>query len=264
VLEASLKGLGIPYTRTENVLVDHAVNILLGACVFAVDHLLRSTQGRSYVIYQMEPLSSAHGFLSAYPKYLELLRKATRVWEYSKSNLAYLEAMGVHQVDYVPPVHHEVMEVLNQNCEKDIDIVFSGAISPRRQKILDQLRRHGLRVEACFGVYGSARNQIIERAKILINIHQHEGLSVLEEVRLSFLLANRGFVISELSDWNPYGDGVVYCAYEELVGTCLKFLAESESVRDAIAAQGVFAARQRSMMDFLKPAWEHLQDIAES
>jgi hypothetical protein len=46
-------------------------------------------------------------------------------------------------------------------------------------------------------------------------------------------------VISEVSDQNPYGDGIVFCSYENIVPICEHYLApRMEAERKRVAALG--------------------------
>jgi 2-polyprenyl-3-methyl-5-hydroxy-6-metoxy-1,4-benzoquinol methylase len=76
------------------------------------------------------------------------------------------------------------------------------------------------------------------RSKIILNIHAWDEINSLETVRISFLLANRNFVISENSDHNPYGDGLIYAPYSEIVEKCIYFLGQPRLSREAIGFKG--------------------------
>jgi glycosyltransferase involved in cell wall biosynthesis len=262
-LEASFQELGVKTSRSENQLKQGAVNLLLGACVFDAERLLQTTRGHSFIVYQVEPLSATQGFLAAHPDYLELLRCANTVWDYSENNLDFLCRAGVKNPTCLPPAYHPSLECHLPPVEKDIDVFFAGAPSQRRITLLEQLKSHGLKVESPFGLYGEARNRLMQRSKILLNIHQHDGLNQLEEVRLSFLLANRCFVVSEDSDSNPYGGGVIFSPYEQLVDTCLHYASVSADARAETAEMGYQAITKRRMVDFLRPIWTTLTQSLE-
>src|SRR5262249_47243480 len=81
-------------------------------------------------------------------------------------------------------------------------------------------------------------------SKIVINIHWADAFKALETMRISYALANRCFVISEVGDHNPYGAGVVYAAYDALVATCLEYLDLSAEKRASIATEGYLEYRR--------------------
>ena len=146
-----------------------------------------------------------------------------------------------------------------RTSKKDIDVFFFGATTERRVTLLQKLKDAGLKVVIAFGCYGEERNRLIARSRIIVNIHQHDGLDILEEVRLSFLLSNRCFVVSEKSDCNPYGAGVVFASYEDLVDTCVFYARADPALRDAVALKGFEAIRATPLHGQLIPAVASLQ-----
>jgi hypothetical protein len=64
------------------------------------------------------------------------------------------------------------------------------------------------------------------------------GFRVLKAVRLSFLLANRYFVVSETGEYNSYGDGVVFNEYDDLADASIDWLSPGAERRRAVAERG--------------------------
>jgi hypothetical protein len=92
------------------------------------------------------------------------------------------------------------------------------------------------------------------RSKIVLNLHQF-GTAQLEQVRISYLLNNKCFVISESSDCDPYAGGVVFARYEEIVACCQRYLAPGmEPARDRIAETGYQQLKAIPMLAQLKSA----------
>ena len=133
---------------------------------------------------------------------------------------------------------------------EDIDVLFYGIFSQRRRAVLDALRARGLRVEWLLGLYGPARDAVIARSKIVINMHLHEA-QVFEIVRVSYLLANRRTVVSERgahpTDESDLESGIAFAAYDELVDRCVELLGD-EHARRELAERGyqLFSARSQS------------------
>lgn len=113
-----------------------------------------------------------------------------------------------------------------------------------------------MKVGSFFGVYGNRRDHLIARAKIVINIHFYES-KVLEIIRLSYLMVNKIFVVSERGNdqaaERPFEEGIVFADYDALVDTCLHYLGKP-SERNRIAASGfeIFSANKQA--GFLKEA----------
>jgi rhodanese-related sulfurtransferase len=182
------------------------------------------------------------------PAQLTLFRRYP-VWDYSRANIEQLAARGISGLTHVPIGYVPQLTRIVPAAE-DIDVLFYGVYGRRRQAVLNVLRAKGFRVESVNGVFGAARDALIARSKIVLNIHVYEA-KVLEIVRISYLLANRRAVVSE-----PGGDpteesdllpGIAFADYDELVDRCAELLSE-EGARREIAQRGydLFSARSQS------------------
>jgi hypothetical protein len=202
------------------------------------------------ILYNLEQIYPGSPWLQ--PCILDILRQY-RVWDYSQSNIEQLAGLGITSVEYIP-IGYVPQLTRIQQTEEDIDVLFYGSINERRWHIIQSLKAHGVKTEAVFGVYGKERDKLIARSKILLNVHFYEA-KVFEVVRVSYLLANQRFVISErgsnVVEENEFLGGVVFADYEDLVKTCLDFLSCSED-RRCIAEAGFKLMSQRSEMDYLK------------
>jgi 2-polyprenyl-3-methyl-5-hydroxy-6-metoxy-1,4-benzoquinol methylase len=190
--------------------------------------------------------------LPEWPEYWEILRNAGAIWDYSLAGAEYLSAKGLEQVHHLPPGFHRGMEAFRPRPDPDIDVLFFGSPHPRRQRVLDMLKAQGLNVLVLHDAFGERRNRYIARAKIVLNVHAWHGPTPLETVRLSFLLTNRVFVISEQAEDNPYEGGVVYAPYAALVDACLDYLRRAAAERERIAANGYLAVRKLDMIDMMR------------
>ena len=107
-----------------------------------------------------------------------------------------------------------------------------------------------------FGAYGKERDDLIARAKVVLNVHFYEA-KVLEMVRVSYLLANRCCVLSEISS-DPEEDdalstGVAFAAYDDLVARAQELVADP-ALRQRIAQRGFELMRERRAIDYLRAA----------
>jgi len=248
LLLRSFESLRIPCGVGVNEPRADAVNILLGY------HLLKdftpyeasSSQAEGpweglCVPYQLEQLSRVHNPVSQ--EAMAFLKRRRRVWDYSLKNVALLTSLGAN-ADHLPLGYHSQLERIARRATEDIDVLFYGSVNERRAEVLLELKQR-CRTETLFGVYGAQRDEAIARSKIILNLHYYPEM-ILEEARLSFLLNNGRFVISEESDHNPYGDGVVFAPCENLVETCLRYL-EAPEERERIARRGYEVFKQRDM-----------------
>jgi 2-polyprenyl-3-methyl-5-hydroxy-6-metoxy-1,4-benzoquinol methylase len=254
----SLRDLGHLCNIGVNQFIPSSVNILIGHTMFASRYhsLPEKLRDQPYIVYQFEQLDDSQGLLPDWPEYWELLKGATVVWDYSPSGTQYLKSRGLKNVYYVPPGFHRVLECFRPNQSPDIDVLFIGTPYPRRLHIANELENRGLKVVNLSFAFGERRNRYIKRSKIVLNTHIWDGMPYLETVRLSFLLANRSFVISEEGDHNPYEGGVVYGNYQALPDLCDRFLQEEKKVREQIAEKGYLSIRKLDMVNILRDVLE--------
>lgn len=258
LLAASFESLGWRAKLTVNQLEDQALNVVVGY------HLLRPEDaalfaGRRVVVYQLEQATQGEDWLTA--ERLGLLAAASAVWDYSPENIAALRRSGIGRVRELKLGFHPALRKIAQREEsaKDVDVLFYGSMNQRRARVLDALSRR-CRVKTLFGVYGQERDRWIARSRIVLNIH-HYASRIMEQVRLSYLLNNECFVISEEAEHNPFGDGIVLAPYGELADRCERYLKEPEA-RRASAARGFELFQQRPMTSELAPLLEECSQAA--
>jgi hypothetical protein len=211
------------------------------------------------ILYNFEQIDAASAWLT--PALMDLYRRH-RLWDYSATNADRLVARGVPRPQVVPLGYVPALQRLPAAPIEDIDVLFYGSLNPRRQRILDDLRRAGARVEAVFGVYGPARDALIARSKLVINLHYYEA-KVFEVVRVSYLLANRKTVVSERGadqqEEAAFEAAVAFARYDDLVATCLGLLADPQA-RAARAQAGFACFSAMPEERFLAPALAALND----
>jgi hypothetical protein len=185
---------------------------------------------------------------------LELFRRHP-TWDYSQTNANNLEARGVPKPRVVPIGWAPELERIAPGAE-DIDVLFYGSTNPRRQRVLDALKRAGVKVEAVFGVYGAQRDALIARSKIVLNLHYFES-KVFEIVRVSYLLANGRAVVSERGvapeEEAPFEEAVAFADYDGVIRACIGLL-ERPDERARLSEAGRRAMRARPETMYLKEA----------
>jgi hypothetical protein len=177
-----LQNLGLTVERTTNRLAAKQLNLLVGHTMFLPPSESRriAENGRPYIVFQVEALHETEGFLSRHPGYWELLQGASQIWNYSEANVAILKERGLTNVHYIPLGHAQKLERVVFAPERNIDVLFFGTLTPRRRRVLDGLRERGIRAEFHFATYGAARNALISRAKVLLNMHQIRNVAPYE------------------------------------------------------------------------------------
>lgn len=224
LLEHSFLSLGISCDIALNDLAEDRINIILGANLLNPDTFSPAAR---FVIYQLEQLSDSEGWYS--DAKMGLFRKADAVWDYSKENIAFLQSHGV-EASHLPLGYHPALEQIQIQDDREIDVLFFGSRNQRRNAVLEKLHKKGVSVKALFGVYGKDRDAFIARSRSIINIHFYSA-TIFEAVRISYLLNNRCFVISEESSVYPYhGVSLPLVPYDSLIDTCMQYCKQPEEI----------------------------------
>jgi hypothetical protein len=246
LLSYTFESLDIPCTYQVNVFDPSAVNIILGYHLLEDPAVLRA---QPCIIYQLESLpDQPQGWLQLDGRRLALLRAAREVWDYSPENIAFLRANGLVGVRLLPFGFHEKLQTVVK-ASPDIDVCFYGVVNARRKAVLDALATKS-RTKAVFGVYGERRDQYVGRSKIILNLHQYPA-QLMEQARVSYLLNNRCFVVSEDAALNPYAGALVTAPYDELADCCLRYLNDPGG-RERMAEAGFTFFAQRPMAAYLE------------
>ncbi|HTA26011.1 MAG TPA: hypothetical protein VK763_20940 [Terriglobales bacterium] len=249
-LQAALQSLGHTSRIQENLFDPGWTNLILGSHLLAPEQMQTIPQGS--IIYNLEQL----GGPLLKRAYYEIATRR-QVWDYDLRNIAYWKQFNgayapVHvPIGYVP----ELSRIAPLPCQ-DIDVLFYGSLNDRRNRILNALKNAGVKVHSAFGVYGKDRDDLIARARIVLNIHFYES-KVFEIVRVSYLLANSKAVVTECSEdaeiEKGLSDAVLSLPYDRLVDGCCSLL-QNEAERQALEARGFQWFSKRKESDILSNA----------
>lgn len=200
-------------------------NIVFGAELLAPNTVLP----KNTIVYNLEQPSHPH-----FAK-IQALAHGLRVWDYSATNVRDWKSKG-YNVKHVPIGYTPTLTRIPKAETQDIDVLFYGWMTPRRTAILQQLADAGLKVYSAESCYGGGRDNLISRAKIVLNIHQ-EGHDLFEIVRVSYLLANRKCVVREpSSDDDQYPgitNAIILAPYDRFVDVCQLLLANPDLRQDS-------------------------------
>jgi len=219
--------------------------IILGA------NLLRSQVPNDWIVYNLEQITPESPWLT--PQYIDLLRSHP-VWDYSRNNIEALKSYNINaklcEIGYSPCLTKIPAE------DQDIDILHIGSMNDRRQHILDDLQSKlpENKVVLAFNCYGTARDRLIARSKIILNIHFYEAKNF-EIVRCSYLMANRKAIVSEIGKdkqlEEPYYEGIAFDDYSSLSARCIALL-DNDLARSQLETRGYEIFSSRSQHLFLK------------
>src|SRR5690606_18293824 len=124
---------------------------------------------------------------------------------------SYEEAFPSAQVRYFPIVTYKTHPRLHHNDNrKDIDVFFSGSITPERQQSLHRLEKKGLKV--VYGMWSEVlRDHYLNRSKVCLQLKQNPNWPFPSVMRIHHLLASGNLVLSERCE--------VPCLQEEFTTT---------------------------------------------
>ncbi|MBI1814570.1 MAG: hypothetical protein HYR72_06305 [Deltaproteobacteria bacterium] len=204
------------------------VNILFGVQLLAADRLAKLPPDT--IFYNLEQIPE--GPLK--PSY-HAIGSRFALWDYNKRNGARLQQLGVARAIYVPIGYAPVLRRIAPAPRLDIDVLFYGLVDDHRGRILEELRRRGLRVEVAQGVYGATRDTFIARARVVLNLHLHKT-RVFEIVRVSYVLANSKAVVSECGPDTEIEDdmreAVALAEYERVADLCEAVVRDDDRRRE--------------------------------
>jgi 2-polyprenyl-3-methyl-5-hydroxy-6-metoxy-1,4-benzoquinol methylase len=171
------------------------------------------------------------------------------IWDMCIANQAFLETYQAIEVDQVVPLKFtESLEELENKEDPEIDVLFYGNLNPRRAKILSHLSWSfyfkGYKVMWVSNVDFETQKKYIENSKIILNLHHTEDYNRQEQPRIFYAVNNKKCVVSEPSQINYFGDGIVES--DDLVGAISHLL---EDDRYKAQAQKGYNAFRKTLDD---------------
>jgi len=162
------------------------------------------------------------------------------IWDYQTANINILRKIG-KPIHLIPLLYHEFLEdnFVKDNCEKSIDFLLYGNGSCNRRKdIINGLKKkkHNAVVYSTRDIYELYK--MINKSKIIIIVAFYENAKEIDFYRISFLLANKIFFISEDTDDSELRQKVkdfcIFSIYDKFISTCEKYVKMSQKERDKI------------------------------
>lgn len=148
-------------------------------------------------------------------QYIIDLPNEIQIIDYSKENIKYLNDNNIIKSIIYIPYQVNSNEILNFN--KTYNIAMIGLKSERRQYIFDEIESQN-KINEING-FGTIRDVILMKHKILINVHYGNDYKIFEQFRCNRCILNKMIVITETSDLSEYElkDYLIICDYDEIV-----------------------------------------------
>lgn len=236
-IEASLRDCGFGAALTTNHLADGDHNIVFCAHMMAENELADLPPGT--IIFNSEQLLNRTSWQLAGP-YLQALARCY-VWDYSLANLP---CISHGRKDFIPFAFHPALRRATMPARGD-RLLFYGALTDRRLKLIDDIRAEGVPVDVVYGKYGEERDALMFRAFAVLNLHGSDTVGTFEPIRCFYPLTNGIPVISEATTGDPTTE-----LYSEWLFTFPK----------AAVANGI-AARYREPDRFAQDAQKKLESF---
>lgn len=250
-----LEQLGHRVSHALNASGADATNIVFGAQVMPIAALQKLPPGT--IIYNFEQLRdvAADRIRPEIRHYAQTPHFT--VWDYSAANLSSWRALGRHNVKIVPVGYAPILTRIAKPPHQDIDVLLYGLAGERRLQVFHALSQIGLSAVFVSGLYGVARDDLIARAKIVLNINLYPQTKVFEIVRVSYLLANRKAVIADLDVNTSIEDDIrpavrFASSLKELLDLCMA-LVKDDSERSKLEELGLACISRRDIRDILRP-----------
>ncbi|MFI3220426.1 MAG: hypothetical protein QX189_15100 [Methylococcales bacterium] len=242
--------------------VSHAINsyelgcrnIIIGAQVLPIDFINGFPDDT--IIYNTEQMVGITG--DYIRSEMHFYAKNFEVWDYKQENLeSWASIENTRNIKFVPVGYAPVLTRIIKHLYQDIDVLIYGIPSEKRLKAISLLANAGLSTVFACGLYGEPRDNLIARAKIILNINVYEMCQQFEIVRVSYLLANRKAVVSILDEKTIVEEDIKSCVkfstFETLAADCCELI-DNEAMRIDLENLGFQTITRFDIRDILKNA----------
>jgi hypothetical protein len=255
-----LRGNGHEVSYATNHHRNDATNIVFGANMAHIS--LVDAWPADTIIYNLEQISPVLDNPHMRSSYHRLSERFT-IWDYSEENIKSWRIINENCAPkYVPIGYAKVIDTIPKPEIQDIDILIYGGPSANRLNVFNDLCSRGVTALFCFGLYDKARDDLIARSKLVLNV-SHDHARIFSIVRVSHLLANRKAVIADLNpDLSVEPDmfnAVQFAPLDRFVETCLHYLRD-DNARIRLESQAHRVITQRNIHTILAGAMKNSGD----
>lgn len=182
--------------------------------------------------------------------------KKFETWDYSPKNVETFDELEISGVKLLKIGHQPELARITKSENQDIDVLFYGALGPRRSALIEEIRGHGLNVVCLNGVFGTARDEYIARSKVVLNMHYHAA-EIFEIVRVHYLLTNAVAVVSEINATTSipemYEQAIFGAPYESVADECARLVRDDAALAE-LRSRGLALISQYPQTDFTRDA----------
>jgi len=230
-----------------------AINIVFGLQVLPMEILSKLPDNT--IMYNMEQLRNLAP-AQVRPQF-HYAAQRFEIWDYTDANAGMWDALGAKRVQTVPIGYAPLLTRIAPPPQQDIEVLLYGISSPQRLGALHFLSNAGLRTVYLSGLYGPARDELIGRSKIVLNVTLYEQTQIFEVVRVSYLLANSKAVVA-IRDPHTVVEpdierAIRFTTMERVAADCLE-LCERDDLRARAEATALEVIQRRDIRPIIGTA----------
>jgi len=138
-------------------------------------------------------------WLERFTNFLTLERLANSIFHLNPNQATLYSKLLNRKVEFLPHGYVDGFVSVNhrEKQKKDIDILFTGSLTPYRKNIINQLTPHCNVYITDVLTASFHRDDLVARAKICLNIKQNEEWNVFSNSRGHYHVSNKSFLLSE-------------------------------------------------------------------
>jgi hypothetical protein len=252
-LEWGLRELGHEVSRTLNRHEPGATNIIFGAHVLGLQTL--ETLPADSIVYNFEQWRGL-AKEQLRPE-VHCLARRFRIWDYRREQLAAWKELGASRVKIVPVGYAPILQRIERAENPDIEVLMYGLSGERRAFAFHQISNSGLSAVFVSGLYGAARDALIARSRMVLNVCLYEHSRIFEIVRVSYLLANRVPVVAVVQPDTAIDEdmrkAVRFSSLEHVVDDCRQVV-QDDALRRKLEEDGFNVISRRDIRPILEAA----------
>ncbi len=251
--------MGHTVSYMKNLLHPEAINIVFGAQLCPVNVLEKFP--RNTIIYNLEQkrwLNDGRPIaINELAAHTYLVENFT-IWDYSTIHIPIWENLSKSHgiIKHVPVGYAPILSRITSAQEQDIDVLIYGSVSEDRVSSFQSICALGMRSVFVCGLYGRARDDLIARSKVVLNISQYDR--TFEIVRVSYLLANNKAVVASIHESTSIDADMVECAIFSLmpnIADSCRALVEDNAERQRLEVIGRQIIERRDIRIILHNAF---------
>ncbi len=254
LVKFSILQMGKSCSVGTNTLVNNRTNIIVG-CHLIPDGVNLDFPASS-IFLNTEPLFSQNNI--KWSRRVVAYAKQFRVWDYNAKNVNTLTMLGARDARLLRVGYQPELAVIPKSPSLDIDVLFYGSRNKRRLAVLQDIQARGMKVVALLGVYGKARDDLIARSKVVLNMQYFDQRNF-EIIRVFYLMTNAKAVVTELGPntlvERRFLSGLKAVPYDSLLTTCERLVAD-HAERQALESAALRTIMAYPQVEFMSPLLE--------